>query len=182
MIIPMMFTCARIFIAPFLFQAIANHAWYVAAFLFFIGALTDYLDGFFARYLKQESLLGAALDPIADKIFLITALYAVSLQVSYIPWFYVACMIAKELILVIGAGILLCVIPGFTIKPLWSAKVVTACQSVALFIMIFAQMQTFLISENVLAWMVYGCLIASLYVLVEYSFKIYRQLRDRHAL
>lgn len=182
MIIPMMFTCARIFIAPFLFQAIVDHAWYVATFLFFIGALTDYLDGFFARYLKQESSLGAALDPVADKIFLITTLYAFSLQVSYIPWFYVVWMIAKELILVIGAGILLCVIPGFKIKPLWSAKVVTAGQCVVLFLMLFAQINLIYISENILFCLAYVCWLGNVRVLVDYSLKVYAQLKDRRAL
>ena len=150
MMIPMFFTCARIFIAPFLFQAISHHAWNQALLLFFVGSITDYLDGFFARYLQQESSFGAALDPIADKIFLITALYALSLQVSYIPYEVVVAMIAKELVLIFGALVVLYSIPGFTIKPLWHAKVITACQCAAFFIMIFAQMQLVSIWQSVL--------------------------------
>ena len=181
MIIPMFFTCARILIAPFLFQAIIQCAWIQAIILFFLGALSDFLDGFFARYLKQESLIGAALDPIADKIFLLTVLYAVSLQVSYIPYWIVVCMIIKEVILIAGAAILLYAIPGFVIKPLWHAKLVTAFSCVALFVVLCAQIQFFFIPESIGAWIMYGCLLANVYVLAEYSLKLYAQIKDNHA-
>lgn len=46
----------------------------IAAFLFLLAALTDWLDGFLARYLKQTSAFGAFLDPVADKLMVAAAL------------------------------------------------------------------------------------------------------------
>ena len=49
------------------------------AFLFFvIASFTDFLDGYVARYLKQESVLGANLDLLADKIFVCSLLIFIS--------------------------------------------------------------------------------------------------------
>ena len=45
-----------------------------AALLFGIAALTDWLDGYLARKLNQSSKLGAFLDPIADKLIVVTVL------------------------------------------------------------------------------------------------------------
>lgn len=46
----------------------------VAATLFAIAAITDYFDGYFARALKVQSNFGKCLDPIADKLLVITAI------------------------------------------------------------------------------------------------------------
>ncbi len=46
----------------------------LAAFVFILAALTDFLDGYLARRLKQTSKFGAFLDPVADKIMVCTAL------------------------------------------------------------------------------------------------------------
>tara|TARA_B100000242_G_scaffold270269_1_gene221655 strand:+ start:352 stop:804 length:453 start_codon:yes stop_codon:yes gene_type:complete len=49
------------------------------AFLFFLlASFTDFLDGYVARYLKQESVLGANLDLLADKIFVSSLLIFIS--------------------------------------------------------------------------------------------------------
>jgi len=46
----------------------------LAALLFALAALTDWLDGYLARKLNQTSKLGAFLDPIADKLIVVTVL------------------------------------------------------------------------------------------------------------
>lgn len=46
----------------------------LGAVLFSIGALTDWLDGYLARRLAQESNFGAFLDPVADKLMVVVAL------------------------------------------------------------------------------------------------------------
>ena len=51
---------------------------YLALLLFLIASFTDFLDGFFARHLKQESVLGANLDLLADKIFVSSLLIFIS--------------------------------------------------------------------------------------------------------
>ena len=76
--IPNLISLSRIFlIFPIIFCILINDV--PLAFLFFLMAgLTDFLDGYVARYLKQESVLGANLDLLADKIFVSSLLIFIS--------------------------------------------------------------------------------------------------------
>tara|TARA_B100000989_G_scaffold33089_1_gene21155 strand:+ start:342 stop:791 length:450 start_codon:yes stop_codon:yes gene_type:complete len=51
---------------------------YLAFLFFLIASFTDFLDGYLARYLHQESILGANLDLLADKIFVSSLLIFIS--------------------------------------------------------------------------------------------------------
>lgn len=76
--LPNILTVARLFAAPLIaivFLLLARPwADWLALFLFVAAALTDFLDGYLARRWKQESKLGAMLDPIADKAMVVIAL------------------------------------------------------------------------------------------------------------
>ncbi len=74
---PMMATSARFFIAPFLYFVLLNDSpsmRYIVAALFIVGSITDWLDGFWARKYNAASNMGKFMDPIADKVLVITAL------------------------------------------------------------------------------------------------------------
>jgi len=76
-------TYFRIFIAPIIFiliTSIDSYGW--ALLLFFIASISDYWDGFLARKYKLESMLGAVLDPIADKILVTFLILALSIELS----------------------------------------------------------------------------------------------------
>jgi cardiolipin synthase len=69
--LPMALTFARIGAIPLLvalFYAEGEHWRYLACALYTAAAVTDYLDGYFARAWKQQSKLGRIFDPIADKL------------------------------------------------------------------------------------------------------------------
>jgi cardiolipin synthase (CMP-forming) len=70
-------TLLRLLLLPFIillfFIPGAWAAWFCLA-LYIVGALTDWLDGWVARQYAQMSAFGAAMDPIADKIFVVTML------------------------------------------------------------------------------------------------------------
>ena len=69
----------------------------IAAVLFAIASLSDWLDGYLARKLNQSSDFGAFLDPVADKLLVVMAL--VLLTANYpSPWFVIptAIIIARE--------------------------------------------------------------------------------------
>lgn len=84
-----------------------------ASILFILASITDWLDGYLARYLKQSTKLGAFLDPVADKLMVSTALVlivaeptfqfvSVKSSVIYIPTFVItipaAIIVAREII------------------------------------------------------------------------------------
>jgi len=77
MSLPNIITVARIFLVPvFVLTYLSAWEWrYIAtAFLFGLAAFTDWLDGYLARKLDQTTPFGAFLDPVADKLIVVTAL------------------------------------------------------------------------------------------------------------
>lgn len=65
--------------------------------------LSDSLDGFFARRLHALSRIGAALDPIADKLLISVCLVCFAV-VQLVPWSLALVVIARDLIIVLGAA------------------------------------------------------------------------------
>ena len=76
--IPNFISLSRIFlIFPIIFCIMSNNI-NLAILFFLIASFTDFLDGYLARYLDQESILGANLDLLADKIFVSSLLIFIS--------------------------------------------------------------------------------------------------------
>ncbi len=88
--IPNILTVIRLLAAPgvavmFLYFTRPYADWF--ALLLFVGAaITDWIDGHLARSWKQETKLGAMLDPIADKAMVVIALMVIVGYSSYSPW------------------------------------------------------------------------------------------------
>ena len=96
--IPNLISLSRIFlIFPIIFCILINDVH--LAFLFFLMAsLTDFLDGYVARYLKQESVLGANLDLLADKIFVSSLLIFISFHFDNLTFLIMTILIiAREI-------------------------------------------------------------------------------------
>jgi len=88
--IPNILTILRLLAAPlvavlFLYFARPVADW-VALVLFVGAAITDFIDGYLARAWKQESRLGAMLDPIADKAMVVIALLVITGFSGMNPW------------------------------------------------------------------------------------------------
>ncbi len=63
-----------------------------------IGGITDWLDGKLARWLGQYSRLGALLDPAVDRLYILAALVALGVR-EIVPWWAVAALLARDLVL-----------------------------------------------------------------------------------
>ncbi len=81
---PNLLTLLRICLAPFLVAAILDKHYALSFGLFVVAGLTDALDGMLARLLKQYTMLGQYLDPVADKLLLST-LFLVLTHMGLIP-------------------------------------------------------------------------------------------------
>lgn len=91
---PTFLTISRILIIPlFLFQAPSNPQF--GAVLFMVASVTDFLDGYLARKFKQITNLGVILDPIADKLLVITAL-VVLVDLVRVPSWLATVIILRE--------------------------------------------------------------------------------------
>ncbi len=63
-----------------------------------VGGFTDWLDGKLARVLGQYSRLGALLDPAVDRLYILAALIALGVR-EIVPWWAVAALVARDLVL-----------------------------------------------------------------------------------
>ena len=81
-----------LFLWLFLSQHIPGWSFAVLA----IGAFTDYADGKVARALKQESALGAAMDPTIDRAYIAATVIALAIR-NYIPWWVVMTLILRDI-------------------------------------------------------------------------------------
>jgi CDP-diacylglycerol--glycerol-3-phosphate 3-phosphatidyltransferase len=76
-------TYFRVFLAPIIFLLITVYDSYsLVLFLFILASISDYWDGFLARKYNLESMIGAVLDPIADKILVTFLILALSIELS----------------------------------------------------------------------------------------------------
>jgi cardiolipin synthase len=100
------FTLIRIALIPFIVSSLYAYQWFSALILFGFAALTDVLDGALARFLQESTLLGAYLDPIADKLLVIASFGTFSelnLVQFQVPSWFLLLMYLKELFLLLGA-------------------------------------------------------------------------------
>lgn len=97
--LPNILTISRIIVIPVIFLAIYIHTvWWsvLAGILFIVAAVTDYLDGYLARSRNETSAFGRLLDPIADKLLVVSALLIIVAnrmvdELSYIPVGIIMC-------------------------------------------------------------------------------------------
>ncbi len=71
-----------------------------AVILLAASGVTDWLDGFLARTLNQRSALGARLDPVADRLYILVAIIALAVR-GFVPWWLLAILVARDLMLVL---------------------------------------------------------------------------------
>ncbi len=80
-----------------------------------LSVLTDFLDGMLARVLKQETVLGSFLDPLADKL-LVDITFIIFIIRGYVPWWLFLCVIIRDTVTVIGWLILKVRTTKFSLK------------------------------------------------------------------
>ena len=102
-------------------------AW-VVFFIFTCGAVLDAVDGFVARAFKQQTALGAFLDPLADKL-LVTMVYILGVRYG-IPVYVTVLVISRDFLIVLGWVLLHYFDRDAEIRPIWISKINTACQFV----------------------------------------------------
>src|SRR5262249_58750871 len=77
--LPNFLTLIRILTIPFFLVYLSYHRYAEALIIFIIGGGTDFFDGLGARLMNQQTALGAYLDPIADKLLVMTSFFMLGL-------------------------------------------------------------------------------------------------------
>ena len=130
-------TCFRICMIPafvsLIFEYTPERAWLRQAALgvYLLAAISDGLDGYIARRFNQRTALGARLDPLADKLLINLGLVFVAANPNFTPaipmWFPVL-ILARDVLIVLGALLIRERYGNLKVKPLWTGKLTTALQ------------------------------------------------------
>lgn len=136
-------TVLRILLVPFFIFLLISYGtdgleWqrWLALVCFALAAVLDGVDGFIARRFHQKSELGAILDPLADKLLLVSALVVLGMdrqRFNPLPLWLNATVISRDVLLVMGLAVIHFTVGAVRVRPRWTGKVATVLQmSVAL--------------------------------------------------
>lgn len=130
--IPNLLSLFRMGLVPLFIISIIDGHPFRALVIFLLAGITDALDGLIARVFKQQSLLGTYLDPIADKLLLVSAYVTLSIPQlnpgTQIPLWVTVLVIARDVLLVVVALILYLAAGVRSFPPSLLSKVNTAFQ------------------------------------------------------
>jgi len=135
---PNLLTLMRICLAPFLVSAILENRFGLSFGLFVAAGLTDALDGTLARWLKQRTVLGSYLDPVADKLLLST-LFLVLTHKNLIGVTVTALVFGRDLGILLVAAILYAAVGRREFKPSLFGKLNTVAQVLAVAVVLLHQ-------------------------------------------
>lgn len=182
--LPNTLTVIRIFLVPLLVvvlltkfegRAVAGvHVEFVAAAIFGLASLTDWLDGYLARRRQQITWVGQVLDPIADKL-LISATLISLVQIDLAPAWMVAVIIGRELAVTGLRSVALSrglVVPA---SPLGKIKMATQVTAVLLLLLGWERFPILLQLGKLMLWVVIATALGSA---VEYFWRVGRAMKQ----
>ncbi len=99
--LPNAFSLLRLILALPTSIAVWHHQTYLAVSLGVFAMLTDYLDGYFARKYNQISEIGKILDPLADKVMVISLILILAIQ-ERIPLWITVMIFSRDILIMLG--------------------------------------------------------------------------------
>ena len=130
--LPNFLTLLRILTIPVFLEFLSYHFYWEALLVFGIGGVTDFLDGFVARWMNQQTALGAYLDPVADKLLVITSFIMLG-SIGGIPMWLAIVVVVRDILIVVGYAIIYFLIEErLQVKPTLVGKWSTTLQLLTL--------------------------------------------------
>ncbi len=125
--LPNLITLARLAAVPATIWLILHQRLDMAFLLFVAAGLSDALDGWLARYTNSRTVIGALLDPVADKALLVSV-YVTLAAIGVLPDWLAILVVFRDAIIVGGLLLLWMLRARITIRPLYISKLNTAMQ------------------------------------------------------
>ena len=103
-----------------------------ALLCFAIAAILDGVDGYIARHYNQISELGKILDPLADKLLLVSGIVALSFNhgifLAQIPLWLTGTIIGRDLLILLGVAVIRFTVGKVVVRPRFIGKIATVLQ------------------------------------------------------
>lgn len=101
MSIPNLITLMRVILVPVVFWLLVTDQLKAAFMVFLVAGISDAVDGFLAKRYKWETELGAYLDPLADKLLIVSIFIALGVTAKLPSWLVIA-VVSRDLLIVIA--------------------------------------------------------------------------------
>jgi cardiolipin synthase len=127
MTVPNLITTLRIILTPVFIIYVITNRMNLAFAVFTLCSLTDGVDGLLARSFNQKSTLGTYLDPVADKLLLVSSFIVLS-SIGIIPAWLTVLVISRDILIMLGVLILFLNHVNVNINPSLLSKINTTVQ------------------------------------------------------
>ncbi len=135
---PNQLTLLRMMFLPFIVIKLVEGHYSLALILFVLAGLSDGLDGLLARTLKQQTMLGQYLDPIADKLLLSTMFLVLSI-LHKIPWRFTVVVFSRDISILFASAVLYAIAGLRDFRPSIFGKANTFAQVAAVFFVLLLE-------------------------------------------
>ncbi len=125
--IPNSITLARLFLVPVLILVLKNENYQLALLIFLVAGISDALDGYIAKKYNFVTHFGAVLDPVADKLLLVSA-YIMLTIIGHVPFWLVLAIVTRDLFIVGGYMVVTSMMGAVTMNPSLLSKLNTVMQ------------------------------------------------------
>jgi len=151
--VPNFLTTLRIVLIPLFVSSLIYRRYDYGLYIFFVAAVTDFLDGLIARLKNQQTELGKFLDPLADKFLLVTSFVLFAVY-GFVPKWLTITVISRDIIIITGWLILYFLTHRARVEPSLLGKAANASQLILLvYILLVINLQgDFLGMEEVLIY------------------------------
>lgn len=160
--LPNLITVSRIALAPVLILLLKDLEYTTALVVFAVAGISDGLDGWLAKRLKSTTRMGAILDPVADKILLLSG-YVMLTVLGHIPFWLMLSIAFRDLLIVCGYIAYTSVVGPVNMQPSYLSKFNTFMQITLIIVLLAGQATGFLwpLVNDVLIYAVLATTIAS---------------------
>ena len=170
-------TVFRVLLVPFFIISLLYGKFILSLWLFCIAGITDGIDGYIARSWGLKTELGSYLDPLADKLLLVSSFIVFSLKYpEIIPVWLTVLVISKDFIIIIGVIILHFVITQPRIEPSVAGKMTTAVQILLIFSAILSKTSDTSFLLSLMDIFIYVAAVLTVVAGIQYVFKGAAQL------
>lgn len=140
--LPNILSVFRLFITSFFIIAIYYGRFKLALVLFVLQGITDLLDGLLARLLRAKTSLGAYLDPLADKVMLVSS-YVVLCLIGIVPLWVTSIVLLRDIIVPLGFLLLYKLSYKMEVSPSLLGKITTFCQIVTVVYILWSDVRAY---------------------------------------
>lgn len=178
--LPNILSFLRLILVPLIIMLLSDGIFIHAFFVFFFCGITDFLDGLIARKFKLQTPLGALLDPLADKILMVSTFLTLSLnlpnQIYKIPSFVTIIIISRDILIVLIAYLLYLIYDMRKFPPSIWGKINTVFEVITVLLVIISNIKEKIGFVLIYAYML--IIFSSLFSGFHYLFRTLRWLQN----